>query len=360
MTARTAVRRTARITARVAVLLTFTVLGACGTTARLPASPVPTSFAEALARSTEATVGVYGVHADPPEAHRVPKRPLPAPGGRAESPSLAQLRTASIGAGFVVRADGLVVTAAHVVADARDVVVKLHDRRVLQAEVLGFDEEVDIALLKVALPAAVTPPLGRSATLRPGDWVLAVGEPYGLDRSVVAGIVGGVDRHFVEDRDILFIQTDLALNPGNSGGPLIDERGDIVGMNSRIVVGGFGAPGLALTIPIEVVLQIVTELEAGEAAQERPRLGARFEDVAPPVALQLGLTHARGALVQAVSPGSLAEAMGLREADVIVAINERAIEHSADLARSLLGWRQGASLVLTVVRDGGVLTLRTP
>jgi hypothetical protein len=168
--------------------------------------------------------------------------------------------------------------------------------------------------------------------------VLAIGEPYGLDRSVAAGIVGGRSRHFAEDGELLFIQTDLSLNPGNSGGPLLDTEGRIVGMNLRTVVGALGGPGLSLSVPIEVVLQITAEI-AAHGSVTRPRLGAGFEDVTPFVAVARGRAYASGALIHDVTPGSVAARLGLREGDIVVGMNGTAIGDSADLARALLRWR---------------------
>jgi S1-C subfamily serine protease len=173
---------------------------------------------------------------------------------------------------------------------------------------------------------------------------------------VAAGIVGGMDRHFSDDSELLYVQSDLALNPGNSGGPLLDAAGDIVGMNMRTVVGSYGAPGVSLSIPIEVVQGIAAELRANGSIV-RPRLGAEFDDVTAVVAMLRGRATTQGALVAIVRRGSLAERMGLRVDDIVVAMNERPIMRSADLARALLAWRQVAGTRLVVLRGEAVLTL---
>lgn len=318
----------------------------------------PGDFAAAVSRAAPAAVGIYGVgkklRLDDVEVvsrAAIDSSPVPSAGG-------LDGEVVSIGSGFLVDASGYLVTAAHVVAEVDAIVVKLSDQRVLRGELVGLDEDADIALVKVALPAPVEPRLGRSITLRPGDWVLALGEPYGLERTVVAGIVGGGSRHFLEDRDVLFIQADLSLNPGNSGGPLLDMSGAIVGMNSRIVVGSLGGPGVALAIPIEIVLQLAAELRNGNST--RPRLGASFEDVPPQVALAAGRDYSSGALVKAVSPGSLAERMGLRVGDIVVGMNAVPVGDSAELVRLLLAWRNSAGTHLTVYRAGGYKRLQLP
>lgn len=347
-----AVRR-ARLALPLALLA---VLLPAGCAAPLMPGRVPradTGFAAALARALPHAVGVYGL------ARRERIDFDSAAGPAAEAERGVDAPYARIGAGFFVDAAGLLVTAGHVVADTEQVVVKLADQRVLAAEVLGIDADTDIALLRLAHQAAEAPPLGRSTTLRPGHWVLAVGEPYGLYRSVTAGIVGGMDRHFVDDPELLFIQTDLPLNPGNSGGPLVDAAGHIVGMNMRTVVGAYGAPGVSLSIPIEVVLEVADELRR-HGSVVRPRLGAEFVDLSPPVALLRGRSDTAGALVLSVQPGSLAEQLGLQTGDIVVGMGERPVASSADLARLLLGWRDSAGTRLKVLREGAARELRLP
>lgn len=338
--------------ARFALLLVLLLAGCAAplVPGRLPRAD--TGFAHALARALPHAVGVYGVA----RQERIDYDAGPAAD---DERGLEATPHARIGAGFFVDAAGLLVTAGHVVADTERVVVKLADQRVLVAQVLGTDADTDIALLRVAHRSAEAPPLGRSATLRPGHWVLAVGEPYGLYRSVTAGIVGGMDRHFVDEPELLFIQTDLPLNPGNSGGPLVDAAGRIVGMNMRTVVGAYGAPGVSLSIPIEIVLEVAGELQR-HGSVARPRLGAEFVDLTPPVALLRGRSDTVGALVLAVQPGSLAERLGLQPGDIVVGMGERSVAGSADLARALLGWRDSAGTRLTVLREGATLELRLP
>jgi S1-C subfamily serine protease len=329
------------------LLALLALLAACGSA---PPPAVPgAGFATALARAAPFAVGVYGIARNP---QQVVAAGAPAEAERGTS----VLPYARIGAGFFIDTQGFVVTAAHVVADCDEVVVKLADQRVVTATVVGIDADTDIAVLRIASPGPVAPPLGRSTALRPGHWVLSVGEPYGLNGSVAAGIVGGTDRHFSDDPELLFLQTDLALNPGNSGGPLLDTSGEIVGMNMRTVVSAYGTPGVSLSIPIEIVLGVVAELRSGGSIV-RPRLGAEFDDVAAHLALARGRSTTQGSLITVVRRGSLAERLGLKVDDIVVAMNDRPVASSADLARSLLGWRQTRGTRLVVLRGEAVLTL---
>jgi serine protease Do len=338
--------------ARSALLVGCAVAAATLAPAAEPAGAraAPSSFAPALARTLASIVGVYA-------SVESPEFPGARPGRRTDATvEVDDDVHGSIGAGFAIDSSGLVVTAAHVVAGSTRIALKLPDRRVVAAEVAGIDSENDIALLKtgVALPL---PPFGRSSALRPGDWVLAVGEPYGFSRSVSAGIVGGTGRHVADEPELLFIQSDLALNPGNSGGPLLDASGAIVGMNSRTMIGGVGAVGVSLSLPIEIVVQIVAELRE-PGAVDRPRLGATFQDVSPPAALRAGRSHSQGALIGEVSGGGVGARIGLERGDIVVGMNGRAIGDSAELARALLAWRSLSDTSITVWRRGRFEELR--
>jgi len=315
------------------------------------------SFAAALGRGLPIALGVYGVSRRDGAPYDEAPLPLAARSGLLaveddeDAGKDRALLRARIGAGFVVDVSGLAVTAAHVVADCERIVVRLPNQRVVVAEMIAEDPDTDIALIRLPLTFAAPPVFGRTAALRPGDWVLAVGDAYGMNRSVTAGIVGGMDRHFADDPELLFIQSDLSLNPGNSGGPLLDGSGAIVGMNLRTVVGAYGTPGVSLSIPIEVVLQIVAELKDAGAIR-RPRLGAQFDDLSPPAAHLRGRAYASGALIALVGGSSLAERFGLRVGDIVVGMNGRAIGRSADLARALLAWRDPARTTFTIFRAG--------
>jgi serine protease Do len=342
------------------------LLTSCGTPpVPLPAQPPvtppgPPGFSLAVKRGLPLTVGVYGVAGPQAEEAAGPAQsagampaggllpPLPDEGPEGES--------VNIGAGFLIDGDGTIATAAHVVADASQIVVKMSDRRVFEAELIGADKESDIALIRVPVGLPVAPAMGRAATLQSGDWVVAIGDPYGLTRSVAAGVVGGGARHFAEDTEALFIQSDLALNPGNSGGPLLDASGSIVGMNLRMMVGPFGTAGVSLSMPIEMVMRIADDLKQGGGIG-RPRLGANFEDVSPPAALAAGRLLADGATITSVAPGGVAERIGLRAGDIVVGFNGRPLGDSADMVKSLLEWETEAGTRLTVFRGGAYLEL---
>lgn len=319
------------------------------------------SFAEALRLALPSVVSVYGEgNEDPeregidfePQAARRAQRPERSPWSSPSSPS-------TIGAGFFLDAKGTFVTAAHVIDGARRVLIKTPDLQVLVAEVIGKDEDTDIAVLRAPGISSVVPVFGRPAASRPGDWVLAVGEPFGLQRSVVAGIVAGRTRHFAEDPEGFYIQSDMALNPGNSGGPLLNTSGAVIGMNLRTVVGPFGTAGVSLSIPIQTVLQIAQELQRGTSGS-RPRLGATFEDVSPSAALAAGRRHATGAQITGLKDAGRGRALGLQLGDIVVGMNGHPIEDSADLARRLLAWRQERGTRMVVWREGAYKALQLP
>ncbi|MFG6469089.1 S1C family serine protease [Roseateles sp. BYS87W] len=244
-----------------------------------------------------------------------------------------------VGAGFFLDAQGRIATAAHVLADAQQIIAALPDRRLVAATVEGQDATTDIAVLRITPAPGVQPVFAAPGSVRVGDWVLAVGEPFGLERSASAGIVSGKDRHFGDDGELMFIQSDVALNPGNSGGPLLDATGAIVGMNARTIVGPAGTPGASLAIAIDLVQQIADEIQRDGSASARPRLGALFDDVPPLAAWQAGRRDASGALVLSVPKGSLAERLQLKAGDVITAMNGRPVGSAADLVTALLAWR---------------------
>lgn len=322
------------------------VAGLALAAAGLPVAAAPgvPGFGAALERAGSQFFGVYGLDTDPLQEE---------PGRARDFGGVAR-----VGSGFFIDGRGLAVTAAHVVERARRVAVKMPDGRIHVAEVLGSDGEADIALIRLPVAPAAAPVFGRTADLRAGDWVLALGEPYGLGHSVSAGVVGGTRRHFAEEPGMSYIQSDAALNPGNSGGPLVDAEGAIVGMNVRTVVAIAGSPGVSLSIPIEIVLDVARALQSG--AIERPRLGAEFHDLTPGEALALGRAYTHGALVELVAVKSVAEAAGLRSGDVIVGFDGRLVASSADLALALLQWRRAAGTRLAVFRDGQYLRLTVP
>lgn len=262
-----------------------------------------------------------------------------------------------VGAGFFVDDRGGIATAAHLLGEAQQILISLPDKRLLAAEVEGRDEAADVALLRISPPPRARPEFANAGSLQVGDWVIAVGEPFGLEHSMSAGVVSGKDRHFGDDGELVFIQSDVALNPGNSGGPLLDASGAIVGMNARTIVGPVGTPGASLAIPIDIVMQIIGELREGKSAPARPRLGAQFDDVPPLTAWSRGRRETSGALILSVPRGTLAERLQLRAGDIVTMMNGRPVGGSADLVTALLAWRKLAETRIVVQRAGRELVL---
>jgi serine protease Do len=310
----------------------------------------PPALRAAAAKGLSAVVSIYGA----PAPGRRDCGAAEDDGGDDPQPVKSVEQSLRVGSGFVLDRLGHVVTAAHVVEGCDRVFVKLADGRVAQATQTGADARADIAVLK--LPFATAPPaFGRSRALRPGDWVLAVGHPFGLGRSVSAGIVGATRQLLPDEQDLPFIQIDATLSPGNSGGPLVDRSGAVVGLNSRAIADAAGGSGICLSVPIELVLAVAEELKQGRRI--RPVLGAEFGDLPPPVAVLQGRGDANGALVTSVGDGSLAQRLGLRQGDVVVRMNGMPITTGADFALALAGWRSVPGTALAVMRRGRLVQL---
>jgi len=267
-----------------------------------------------------------------------------APGAR-ETPVRGQ------GSGFIVSADGLVLTNAHVVANAKDVTVKLTDRREFQARVLGADPKTDVAVLRIDAKGLPTLPMGSARDLKVGEWVLAIGSPFGFENSVTAGVVSAKGRTLPDDSVVPFIQTDVAVNPGNSGGPLFNARGEVVGINSQIFSRTGGYQGLSFAIPIDVVSRVKDEIVAtGKATHAR--LGVLIQEVNQTLAESFKLDRPEGALVADVQPGTPAARAGLKTGDVIRKVDGQPIVASGDLPALIGQSRPGQTVKLEVWRDG--------
>ncbi|MDP9011457.1 MAG: Do family serine endopeptidase [Pseudomonadota bacterium] len=239
-----------------------------------------------------------------------------------------------IGSGFIVSADGYVLTNAHVVADASEVTVKLTDRREFAAKVIGADKRSDVALIKIAATNLPFVHFGDPAKIRPGQWAIAIGSPFGFDNSVTAGVISAVNRPLPPDESgsayVSFIQTDAAVNPGNSGGPLFNLDGQVIGINSQIYSRTGGYMGMSFAIPIDVALNVKDQLlKNGKVS--RSRIGVAVQDMGQPLAQSFGMTTPHGALVSAVEPKSPGERAGLKPGDIITSVNGRPIDHSSDL-----------------------------
>ena len=277
------------------------------------------------------------------------------PGGPGGGPA-PRSETESLGSGFIISSDGYVLTNYHVVGEADEIVVRLQDRRELDAELIGSDPQSDLALIKVDASDLPVVDIGSSDDLQVGEWVLAIGAPFGSDSSVTAGIVSAKGRSLPTDNYVPFIQTDVAINPGNSGGPLFNLNGQVVGINSQIVSRSGGYMGLSFAIPIDLAMDVADQLkETGEVS--RGWLGVLIQEVDRDLAESFGLDKPMGALVAQVQSGSPAAEAGLQPGDVIIAFNGREIQRSAQLPKWVGALKAGTEAEMTVVRDGDEKTL---
>ncbi|MEO8298171.1 MAG: Do family serine endopeptidase [Burkholderiales bacterium] len=272
------------------------------------------------------------------------------PGAQAQVPVRGQ------GSGFIVSPDGLILTNAHVVSGAKEVTVKLTDRREFHAKVLGSDKTTDIAVLKIDARNLPTVVLGKPADLKVGEWVLAIGSPFGFENSVTAGVVSAKGRSLPDDGAVPFIQTDVAVNPGNSGGPLFNNRGEVVGINSQIYSRSGGYQGLSFAIPVDVAQRVQRQIVAtGHASHAM--LGVTVQEINQTLADSFKLAKPEGALVANVQPGSPAAKAGLQSGDVIVAIDGKPVVASGDLPAVVSMAEPGNKVTLDVRRDGKSLSL---
>ena len=279
--------------------------------------------------------------------------PMPAPNAprqqRPNRPEPDQDRPKGVGSGFVLSADGFIMTNAHVVDGADQVMVTLPDKREFKARIVGADKRTDVAVVKIEATGLPVVKIGDMNRLKVGEWVMAIGSPFGLDNSVTAGIVSAKQR---DTGDYLpFIQTDVAINPGNSGGPLINMRGEVVGINSQIYSRSGGFMGISFAIPIDEAMRVSEQLRATGRVQ-RGRLGVQIDQVSKEVAESLGLSKPQGALVRGVEQGSPAEKAGLEAGDIILRFDGKLIEKSADLPRQVGNTKPGTVSKLQIWRRG--------
>jgi serine protease Do len=276
----------------------------------------------------------------------IPNRPAP------RSPQAtpdAEPQTRGVGSGFILNADGYVMTNAHVIDGAEEVFVTLTDKREFKARVVGADKRSDVALVKIDASGLPTVRIGDVGRLKVGEWVIAIGSPFGLESTVTAGIVSAKSR---ETGDFLqLIQTDVAINPGNSGGPLINMRGEVVGINSQIYSRSGGYMGISFAIPIDEASRVADSLRVNGRVV-RGRIGVTIDQVTKEVAESIGLGKPTGAMVRSVEAGGPAEKAGVEAGDIITKVDGRAVEKSADLPRIVGGVKPGAKAVLQVFRRG--------
>jgi serine protease Do len=254
-----------------------------------------------------------------------------------------------IGSGFIVSSDGYVLTNAHVVADASEVTVKLTDRREFVAKVIGVDKRSDVALIKIAATGLPTVRFGDSSRLRPGQWVVAIGSPFGFANSVTAGVVSATARP-LDQNAVPFIQTDAAVNPGNSGGPLFNVNGEVIGINSQIFSRTGGYMGMSFAIPIDLALNVKNQLLT-KGKVSRSRIGVAIQEVDQKLATTFGLGTPHGALISAVEPKSPSEKAGLKPGDVITGVNGHSIDQSFDVPTIISEIPPGNEAHLTIWRD---------
>lgn len=272
------------------------------------------------------------------------------PGARGGMPS-REVPVRGEGSGFIVSNDGIILTNAHVVQGAKEVTVKLTDRREFRAKVLGADTQTDVAVIKIDARNLPVVKIGDVNKLQVGEWVLAIGSPYGLENTATAGIVSAKGRSLPDDTSVPFIQTDVAVNPGNSGGPLFNDRGEVVGINSQIYSRTGGFQGLSFSIPIDVAYKIKDQiLEHGKV--QHARLGVTVQEVNQDLANSFKLDTPSGALVSSVEKGSAAEKAGLQPGDVVRRIDGRTIVSSGDLASLITLAKPGEKITLDLWRNG--------
>ena len=255
------------------------------------------------------------------------------------------------GSGFIVSPDGVILTNAHVVADADTVTVKLTDKREFTAKVLGIDKATDLAVLKIDAGGLPTLPLAAPDSTRVGQWVLAIGSPFGFENSVTAGIVSAKSRSLPDEGYVPFLQTDVAINPGNSGGPLLNLKGEVVGINSQIYSRSGGYQGVSFAIPIEVANSVKDQLLANGKVT-RGRIGVGIQEMNQALSESFGLKSANGALISQVEPGSPAEKAGLQPGDVILKLNGEPITNSNELPPKVAAMAPGTKITLQVWRKG--------
>ena len=255
--------------------------------------------------------------------------------------------------GFVLRDDGIILTNAHVVDGADEVMVKFIDKREFKAKVLGVDKASDVAVLKIDAHDLPTLKIGSAANARVGEWVLAIGSPFGFENSATAGIISAKSRSLPDDSYVPFIQTDVAVNPGNSGGPLFNMAGEVIGINSQIYSRSGGYQGISFAIPIEVAMKVEEQI-VKHGKVERGRLGVAIQELNQPLAESFGMKTSAGALVSSVENGSPAAKAGLEPGDVIVALNGKAIASSSELPPLVADIRPGDTARLQVWRQGGM------
>jgi serine protease Do len=276
------------------------------------------------------------------------RRFMPPPGGGG-GPEEYQAR--GVGSGFIISQDGYVLTNAHVVAESDEVTIKLTNKREYKAKVIGADLRSDVALLKIDATNLPAVQIGDPSKIEVGEWVAAIGAPFGFENSVTSGIVSAKGRTLPDESYVPFIQTDVALNPGNSGGPLFNMQGQVIGINSQIYSGTGGYMGLSFAIPIDIAMDIVKQLQTSGKVT-RGRIGVQAQELTVELAASFGLKEPKGALVSMVEKGGPAEKAGITPGDVILSFDGKPVETSADLARLVASTKPGTTATAEIWRKG--------
>ncbi|MEO5862079.1 MAG: DegQ family serine endoprotease [Burkholderiales bacterium] len=283
----------------------------------------------------------------PPDVPEFFKRfGIPQPGNPGPMPDRG-----GVGSGFIITGDGFVLTNAHVVARAKEVTVKLTDKREFKAKVIGYDRKTDVALLKIEATNLPVVRLGSPAETKVGEWVVAIGSPFGFENTVTAGIVSAKSRDLPDEAYVPFLQTDVAVNPGNSGGPLFNMKGEVIGINSQIYSRSGGYQGVSFAIPIDVALTVKEQLQTSGKVT-RGKIGVGIQPVTKELAESFGLKNTDGALIGNVEKGSPAEKAGLQSGDVVLALNGKRLERSIDLPRMVGLLKPNEKATLKVWHDG--------
>ncbi|MDO8413709.1 MAG: DegQ family serine endoprotease [Gallionellaceae bacterium] len=258
----------------------------------------------------------------------------------------------SLGSGFIISEDGYIMTNAHVVGNADGITVRLTDKREYKAKVIGADKRTDVALIKIEAGGLPKVTLGDPNVLKVGEWILAIGSPFGFENSVTAGIVSAKGRSIPQENYVPFIQTDAAINPGNSGGPLFNTKGEVIGINSQIYTRSGGSMGLSFAIPIDVAMDVVKQLRASGKVT-RGRIGVVIQEVTRDLAESFGLNKPTGALVSSIEKGGAADKAGIQVSDVILKFNGKVVSSSNDLPRIVAATTPGTKVTVQLWRKGG-------
>ena len=266
------------------------------------------------------------------------------------------LEQQSVGSGFILSSDGYVLTNAHVVDDASEVLVKLTDKREFRAKVIGSDKRTDVAVLKIEATGLPKVTIGDPDKLKVGEWVCAIGKPFGLENTITAGIVSAKGRELPNENLVPFIQTDVPINPGNSGGPLFNLRGEVIGINSLIYSRTGGYMGLAFAVPIDVAMGAVKQIQ-DKGRVTRGRIGVQIQEVSKETADAFGLSKASGALVNSVEKGGPADKAGMESGDIILKADGKTVNSSSELPRIITQVKPGTKIVLQVWRKGATKDL---